>query len=72
MTEKKTVVAEFENELEAEIAKGHLESAGIEVSLVKDEAGGMFPSLQQTEGVRLLVDEKKEGKAREILAENAS
>jgi hypothetical protein len=72
MPDSKVVVAEFENELEAEIAKGHLEASGIEVRLVKDDAGGMFPSLQQTEGVRLLVDEEKEGKAKEILAENAS
>ena len=72
MSVSKVVVAEFESELEAEIAKGHLEAAGIDVSLVKDDAGGMLPSLQQTEGVRLLVDEKKEDEARKILAENAS
>jgi hypothetical protein len=67
MAKKKVVVAEFENELDAEIAIGHLEAAGIQASLIKDDAGGMFPSLQQTEGVQVLVDEERFGEAEEIL-----
>lgn len=72
MSGKKVVVAEFSSELDAEIAKGHLEAAGIEVSVVKDDGGSMFPSLQQTEGVQLLVDEEKQEEARLTLQERIS
>lgn len=57
MSERKAVVAEFESELDAEFAVGRLEAAGIKAVVIKDDAGGMFPSLQQTEGVKVLVDE---------------
>ncbi len=40
MKHEQVVVGEFENEIDAEIAKGHLESAGIEASVIKDDAGG--------------------------------
>lgn len=72
MSGKKIVVAEFESELDAEIAKGHLEAAGIEASVVKDDGGSMFPSLQQTEGVQLLVAEEKQEEARLALRERIS
>ena len=69
MADKRVVVAEFENELEAEIAIGHLEAAGIRGSLIKDDAGGMLPSLQQTGGVRVLVDESESELAQAVLQE---
>jgi hypothetical protein len=69
MERDQVVIAEFNNEIDAEIAKGHLESAGISASIVKDDAGGMFPSMQNTEGVRLTVAEGDESLARAILAE---
>ncbi len=69
MSGKKVVVAEFENELEAEIAIGHLEAAGIKASLIKDDAGGMFPSLQQTEGVQVVVNEDRMEEALGVLKE---
>jgi hypothetical protein len=65
MKEKQIVVGEYENEIDAEIAKGHLESSGITASLIK--GGGMLPSLQNTEGVQLVVDEIHSEKARKIL-----
>jgi len=55
MNEQMIAVAEFENELEAEIARGHLHAAGIRAILSKDDAGGMLPSLQDTGGVSVLV-----------------
>ncbi len=67
MNRKQVVVGTFENEIDAEIAKGHLESAGISASIVKDDGGGMFPSLQNTEGVRLFVAESEEEKATVLL-----
>jgi hypothetical protein len=69
MEHEQVVVGEFENEIDAEIAKGHLESAGIKAFIVKDDAGGMLPSLQNTEGVRLLVDETNEERAKIVLGE---
>ncbi len=67
MKRDQVVVGEFENEIEAEIAKGHLESAGIKASIIKDDVGGTFPSLQTTEGVKLLVAETEEERARTVL-----
>jgi hypothetical protein len=61
------IVGNFENEIDAEIAKGHLKSEGIDSKIVKNDGGGMFPSLQQTEGVLLVVAEAEKQKAREIL-----
>jgi hypothetical protein len=65
--EKKVVVAEFENEIDAEIAKGHLEASGISAAIFKNDGGGMFPSLQNAEGVQLVVSESQGEKARKIL-----
>jgi hypothetical protein len=62
-------VAEFENEFEAEIACGHLKSAGIAAIVLKDDAGGMLPSLQATEGVHVLVPHGQKEQALRILEE---
>lgn len=71
MKRMEVVVGEFANELDAELAKGRLESAGIEAAIVKDDAGSMLPSLQGTEGVQLLVSIEDEDNARRILERNA-
>jgi hypothetical protein len=67
MEEKQVVVGEYENEIDAEIAKGHLEASGIPASIIKDDGGGMLPSLQNAEGVQLLVAESQREKARKLL-----
>ncbi len=67
MIQRHVVIESFENEIDAEIAKARLEAKNIEASIVKDDAGGMFPSLQQTSGVQLLVSEGNADRAREIL-----
>ena len=67
MKEQRVVVGEYENELDAEIAKGHLEAAGIHAFILKDDGGGMIPSLQNSEGVQLVVAESQREKAGEIL-----
>ena len=67
MQEKQVVVGEYENEIDAEIAKGHLQSSGIPSSIFKDDGGGMLPSLQNTEGVQLVVAENQQEKAKAIL-----
>ena len=67
MEKKQVVVSEYENEIDAEIAKGHLEASGIPASIIKDDGGGMLPSLQNTEGVQLVVDETQRERAKKIL-----
>jgi hypothetical protein len=63
---------EFEHEFDAEIACGHLKSAGIDAVILKDDAGGMFPSLQGTEGVHVMVSKEREEEARRILMEKVN
>jgi hypothetical protein len=65
--ETQVIVGEYENEIDAEIAKGHLKASGIKASIIKDDGGGMLPSLQNAEGVQLLVAEAQEEEARKIL-----
>jgi len=67
MEEKQVVVAEYENEIDAEIAKGHLEASGIPAFIIKDDGGGMLPSLQDAQGVQLVVAETQKEKAKRIL-----
>jgi len=67
MEERQIVVGEYENDIDAEIAKGHLEASGIQACIIRDDGGGMLPSLQNTEGVRLVVAETQSEKARKIL-----
>lgn len=71
MRKKQVVVGEYENELDAEIARGHLEASGISASIIKDDGGGMLPSLQNAEGVQLIVAENQSEKARKILQEKS-
>jgi hypothetical protein len=72
MEEKQVVVGKYENEIDAEIAKGHLAASGIPASIIKDDGGGMLPSLQSTEGVQLVVAETQSEKARKIIQEHSS
>ena len=67
MEEKKVVVGNFKNEIDAELAKGLLESSGIPASIIKDDGGSMLPSLQDAEGVQLLVAEINSEEAKKIL-----
>jgi hypothetical protein len=65
MEENQVVVGEYENEIEAEIAKGHLRALGIPASIIK--GGGMLPSLQNAESVQLVVSSTQSEKALKIL-----
>lgn len=69
MRDEMVVVKVFSNETEAIIAKGLLESEGIIALIRKDDVGGMLPPLQQTMGVKLLVDKQDKDKALSILEE---
>ncbi len=63
---KLIVVADFPNRIEAEIAQGALEAAGIESFVSADDAGGLRPSLWLS-GVRLIVREDVAADARNVL-----
>jgi hypothetical protein len=67
MNEHQVVVGEYDNEIDAEIAKGHLKASGIKASIIKDDGGGMLPSLQSNKGVQLLVAEHQSDEAGKIL-----
>jgi len=71
MNEHMISLAAYESELEAEIARGHLESAGIDAIVSKDDAGGMLPSLHEAEGVRVLVWSEDVRRARVVLREKS-
>lgn len=69
MTEKMVVIKIFSSETEAAIVRGRLESEGITAIITKDDGGGMLPPLQQSMGVKLLVNENDVKKAKGILEE---
>ena len=58
----------YHNRMEAELAKGLLESKDIKAMVSADDVGGMNPALLwATGGVRLLIRKKDIQKANEIL-----
>jgi len=61
------IVGRFESPVEAQVAKGALESAGVESFLVGENANHMLPAAFR---VRLQVREEDEAAAREILAQS--
>lgn len=65
-------VATYSSEIEAEVAQSTLAAAGIESFLRFEDTGGMLPSLQQTEGVRLLVERDRLTEARALLTDNST
>ena len=60
-------VARFQDNLSAQLAASRLRAADIEPTLIADDAGATYPSLQMVRGVRLLVAEADEEAALEIL-----
>ncbi len=66
------VVATFSTHMEAELAQATLAAAEIESFLQLDDTGGMLPSLQESGGVKLLVDPSRLDEARMILSEQAT
>lgn len=57
----------FDNRVEAEIAKGYLESNGIEAIIQSDDVGGMIPSLESSTGGILLLVRKSAQEAAVLL-----
>jgi hypothetical protein len=67
MSEEVVVLKTFNNEIEAGMAQQVLQGAGITAFLFKDDAGGMEPQLQRTNGVRLVVNRADVQRAHKML-----
>jgi hypothetical protein len=57
----------FPNDIDADVARQHLESAGIPAFVRKDDYGGFQPALQMARGVSLQVLEKDREAAEDVL-----
>ena len=67
MTNKLTTIASFTSDFEAEIARGKLQSYGIDSFIFKDDCGGMRPHMNLTAGVQLKVIDQNRIEAINIL-----
>ena len=65
------VVATYLNEMDAQIAQATLAAAGIESVLQIHDAGGMMPMLDQTAGVKVLVDDAVKEEANTLLTDTS-
>lgn len=62
------LVGTYPDRIAAELASSWLEAADIDFVLLADDAGGAYPFLQATRGVKLLVAAADESRARDALA----
>lgn len=69
MTVLNAIVARPPSLIEAQLIVGMLESHGIEARASSDDAGGLEPQWQLTQGVRVLVAPEDAEAARQIVAE---
>jgi hypothetical protein len=67
MSDEVVVLKTFNNEIEAGMAQQVLQEAGMLAFVFKDDAGGMEPQLQQTNGVRLIVNRVDARRAHRLL-----
>lgn len=61
------VIATFATELDAQVAQAVLQSNDIASIILRDDAGGMLPSLHILSEVRLAVNDGDEEEARALL-----
>ena len=67
MSDEVVVLKTFNNEIEAGMAQQVLQEAGLTAFVFKDDAGGMEPQLQRTNGVRLVVSGVDARRAQKLL-----
>jgi len=67
MSDQLVVLKTFNNEIEAAMAQQVLQEAGMTAFVFKDDVGGMEPQLQQTNGVRLIVNRGDARRAHQLL-----
>lgn len=65
-------IVTYSSEIEGDLAKAALSSAGIEAYLKFEDTGGMFPTLQQAEGVAIYVKPEDAEEAKKILSTSAA
>ncbi len=65
----KVTIKTFNSRMEAELARGYLESNGIKSYISSDDAGQMYPSQQLVGGVLLKVEEEDKEIALNLLKE---
>ncbi len=61
------VLRTFSNEIDANIACGHLETEGIEALVKSDTVHGLWPDIQHFQDVRLIVPSDVRDRADEVL-----
>ena len=59
----------YSSRTEAELAKGYLESMGIETRIMADDADQLYPSLGAVRGVKLLARREDVEKVKGLLKE---
>jgi len=64
------IVGRYQTEVEAQINQAVLESNGISSIILRDDAGGMLPSLHILAEVRLAVQEEDAEEAKALLEES--
>jgi len=64
---KLEVIKVFASRIEAELARGYLESMEIKTRVVSDDADQLYPSLGVVKGVKLITSENNLEKARTLL-----
>jgi hypothetical protein len=69
MSDNLVVVQVESDETKARIELGLLQSQGIEACILEDDLGDQFPSLERTQGVKILVPEHQAERARKLLQE---
>jgi len=62
-----TIIATYRTRHDAAMAKGRLNDQGIRAVLASDDAGGAYPQMQRTQGVRLVVDSPQAHEAWQVL-----
>lgn len=67
MNNDTAVLATFTSRHMGEVAKGHLEEAGVPAALLSDDAGGMEPPLTFIRPARLIVANQHMSQARDVL-----
>lgn len=67
MSDEVVVLKTFNNEIEAGMAQQVLHEAGMTAFVFKDDAGGMEPQLQPTNGVRLVISRFDARRAQKLL-----
>lgn len=67
MQDHQVVLKTYITEIEADMDRGRLESAGIDAMITSDDCGGMRPHLAYSLGVKLLVAREDQGRAKELL-----